>query len=204
MNKDLKSTYNRIAKDWFKDHQEDTWWVSGTDKFISLLSPDSLVLDVGCGAGVKSKYLITKGLKVVGIDLSEKMIEIAKKEVPNAKFHVADIMQPLEFSEKFDGIFAQAVLLHISKKDIKNVLSNLLIQLKPRGYLYIAVKGLKKGQSEEQVIKENDYGYEYERFFSFYKSEELNGYIKELGMSSIYDDIVSVGNTDWIQAIAQK
>ncbi len=201
---DLKSTYNRIAQDWFKDHQEDTWWINGTDRFLSFLKSGNLVLDVGCGAGVKSKYLIKKGLRVVGIDLSEEMIEIAKKEVPDAKFLVADIGEPLEFSYKFDGIFAQAVLLHIPRKDIKKVLANLVSLLKPKGYLYIAVKGLRKGEKEEQIIKESDYGYEYKRFFSFYTLEELSDYVKELGMSSVYNDVVSVGNTDWIQAIAQK
>ena len=204
MSKDLKSTYNRIAKDWFKDHLEDTWWIEGTDKFASLLKSDSLVLDVGCGAGVKSKYLIKKGLKVVGIDLSEEMIEIAKKEVPDGKFLVADITESLDFDKKFDGIFAQAVLLHIPKKDIKNILSNLLSPLKPKGYLYIAVKGLKEGQPEEQIIKESDYGYEYERFFSFYTPKELENYLKELGMTIVYNEMVSTGNTDWIQLIAQK
>ena len=201
---DLKSTYNRIAEDWFKDHQEDTWWVSGTDKFISFLGPGDLVLDVGCGAGVKSKYLANKGLKVIGIDLSDKMIEIARKEVPDAKFLVADINEPLQMDEKFDGIFAQAVLLHISKKDIKTVIHNLINQLKPKGYFYIAVKGLKKGQPEEEIIKENDYGYEYKRFFSLYTQEELVGYLTELGMAIVYNEIVLTGDTEWIQVIAQK
>ncbi|MBI2064544.1 MAG: class I SAM-dependent methyltransferase, partial [Candidatus Yanofskybacteria bacterium] len=198
---DLKSTYNRIAKDWFEDHKEDTWWISSTNKFVSFLKPGNLVLDVGCGAGIKSKYLIRKGLNVVGIDLSEEMIEIAKIEVPEARFKVADIIEPLEFDEKFDGIFAQAVLLHVPKDDIKNVLTNLIDLLKPKGYLYIAVKGLKEGQPEEQIIKENDYGYEYERFFSFYTPEELIDYLKELGMTIVYNEIISTGNTDWIQII---
>ncbi|MBI4158597.1 MAG: class I SAM-dependent methyltransferase [Candidatus Yanofskybacteria bacterium] len=204
MNDDLKSIYNRIAQDWFKDHKDDTWWVNGTNKFVSFLKPGNLVLDVGCGAGIKSKYLITKGLKVVGIDLSEEMIEIAKTEVPDGKFLIADINLSLEFKEKFDGIFAQAVLLHIPKKDIKKVIGNLISLLKPRGYLYIAVKGLKEGQPEEQVIKESDYGYEYERFFSFYTPEELKNFMEESKVSIVYNEIISVGNTDWIQIIAQK
>lgn len=201
---DLKSTYNRIAQDWFKDHQEDTWWIESTDKFVSFLKPSSLVLDVGCGAGVKSSYLLKKGLNVVGIDFSEKMIEIAKQKVPNSKFFVADITKPLEINKKFEGIFAQAVLLHIAKKNIKKTLENLANLLKPKGYLYIAVKGPKKGQSEEQIIKENNYGYEYERFFSFYTPEELNNYVRELGLNTKYNDIISTRKTDWIQVIAQK
>ena len=200
----LKSTYNHIAEDWHKDHKEDTWWVEGTDKFVSFLKYNSLVLDVGCGAGVKSNYLINKGLKIVGLDFSEKMIEIAKREVPNGKFLVADITQSLEFDEKFDGIFAQAVLLHIPKKDVKGVLENLLGVLKTNGYLYLAVKGLKEGQNEERVVKEEDYGYEYERFFSFYTQQEIVNFLKEFGMDIIYNEVKSTGHTDWIQVIARK
>ena len=88
---DLKDTYNKIAKDWHKDHQKDEWWVVGTDKFVSLLAENDLVLDVGCGAGTKSKYLIGKGLEVVGIDFSKEMIKIAKKEVPAGRFMVLDL-----------------------------------------------------------------------------------------------------------------
>ena len=76
--------------------------------------------------------------------------------------------------------------------------------LKPNGYIYIAVKKINDGQFEEQVVKENDYGYEYERFFSFYTSDEIIGYLKEVGLEIVYNDITTNGRTDWIQLIAQK
>jgi len=200
----LKSTYNQIAEDWTKDHENDTWWINGTDKFASYLKQGGSVLDVGCASGIKSEYLTRKGFVVTGIDLSDKMIELAQKKMPLQFFFVRDINEPLNLRTEFDGIFAQAVLLHIPKKDIKKVLGNLVGLLKPKGYLYIAVKGLKEGQPEEQIIKESDYGYEYERFFSFYTPKELENYLKELGMVIVYNEMVSTGNTDWIQLIAQK
>ena len=36
-NMDLRSTYNKIAEDWFKDHHQDTWWQEGTEKFLEAL-----------------------------------------------------------------------------------------------------------------------------------------------------------------------
>ena len=87
----LKETYDKIAEDWHSDHKKDDWWIEGTDKFISYLSKGDLVLDVGCAGGIKSKYLMQKGLNVVGIDFSEKMIEIAKREFPNGEFLVKDL-----------------------------------------------------------------------------------------------------------------
>ena len=115
-----------------------------------------------------------------------------------------DINEPLNLKSKFDGIFAQAVLLHVPKNNIKKVLGNLLELLKSNGYIYIAVKKVNEGQIEEQVIKENDYGYEYERFFSFYTLDEMRGYLEEFGLKIVYSDVISTGKTEWIQVIAQK
>ena len=202
---DLKSTYNKIAKDWTKDHSTDDWWITGTDKFTSYLNRGDSVLDVGCASGVKSEYLSKKGFVITGIDLSEEMIKLAEKRLPhNGFFFIRDIMEPLNLKVTFDGIFAQAVLLHVPKKNIKKVLTNLLNSLKPKGYIYIAVKKLKDGEAEEQFVKENDYGYEYERFFSFYTLDEIVGYLEDLNLKVIYTDTLPIGKTGWIQVIAQN
>lgn len=116
----LQETYNRIARDWHKDHQKDDWWVEGVRQFISLLPAGGSVLDVGCGAGTKTKYLQKKGLDVMGIDFAAEMIAIAKEEVPNAEFAVGDMRALPLFKKRFDGIFAQASLLHISKNEAED------------------------------------------------------------------------------------
>lgn len=201
---DLKTTYNRIAKDWMQDHHGDTWWIKGTEKYASFLKPNASILDVGCGAGEKSKFLIKKRFKVIGIDFSEEMIKLAKKQVPTGIFFVKDIKQPLKFKILFDGIFAQAVLLHISKKEVINVLKNITGSLKSNGYFYVAVKELQPGNKDEEIIKENDYGYKYERFFSYFTLDELKSFITKIGLQIIYDNVISSGKTNWIQIIAKK
>lgn len=201
---DLKATYNRIADDWFKDHHGDTWWIEGTNKFVSFLTPGALVLDVGCGAGVKSRYLLDKGLKVIGVDFSEKMIEIARREVPGAAFRIADIKDLSGLKEDFDGILAQAVLLHIPKSEAGDVVRGLRDKLAIGGYLYIAVKETRKGEKEEEVLKEDDYGYEYERFFSYFTLPEVQKYLTDAGMELCYENVALSGHTNWIQVIGRK
>lgn len=200
----LKDTYNRIADDWFKDHHGETWWVEGTNKFVSLLKTKSLVLDVGCGAGIKSRYLLNKGLKVVGIDFSAKMIEIAKREVPAATFYVMDIKNLGGLSEIFDGILAQAVLLHIPKVEVAAVIGGLKAKLKDGGYLYIAVKEKRPEGKEEEVLAEDDYGYKYERFFSYFTLPEIQKYLADAQMKICYENTARTGHTNWIQVICQK
>lgn len=200
----LKRTYNKIAEDWNKDHENDTWWIAGTAKFSEYFKPGEKILDVGCAGGLKSEFLVRKGLNVTGIDLSEEMISIAKHRVPQGKFFVKDINQALNLDKEFDGIFAQAVLLHIPKNNIKAVLQNLLSVLKPNGFIYIAVKETKQGEREERDIIENDYGYEYERFFSFFTFDELKSCFAELNLKLVFSDITAIGETNWIQLIAQN
>lgn len=199
----LKETYNKIAEDWHRGHQQDNRWVGGTDKFISLLKKGDLVLDVGCGAGFKSKYLMDKGLKVVGIDFSEKMIEIAKREVPEGKFLLLDLGDADKLSYTFDGIFMQAVLLHVPKKEASNKLEKLVKKLKKGGYFYIAVKEKQPHGIEEEKRKENDYGYEYERFFSYYTVDEMELYLKKLGFEIVFAEVKSSGKTNWLQVIGK-
>lgn len=200
----LKNTYNKIAGDWHKDHIDDTWWVKGTDAFISFLQPGARVLDVGCGGGTKSKYLVEKGFRVVGIDFSEGMIEIARREVPEAEFAVMDMGDLSRLDREFDGAFVQAALLHIPKKEVHSVLREFLSRLKPNGYLYVAVKEKNADQAEEEVKRENDYGYEYERFFSFYTLDELKQYFLDAGLEIVSEDVVPSGKTRWISVIGKK
>lgn len=200
---DLKSTYNRIAEDWDNDHTNDQWWKEGLEKFTSLFKPGASVLDVGCGSGVKADILQKRGLKVTGIDFSEKMLEIAKRRVPNGNFQVVDLYELSCFHEKFDGIFAQAVLLHIPKKDAGGIVHALKEKLNPGGYFYVAVKERRSGEKEEEIVKENDYGYEYERFFSYFTIEEVKNILINEELEIVYESTTHSGRRNWIQIIGK-
>lgn len=204
----LKATYNKIAESWHKDHQTDDWWQTGTDAFVSYLKPGATVLDVGCGGGTKSKYLINKGLRVMGIDFSENFIAIAKQEVPEATFRVMDIHDIDQLEERFDGIFMQAVLLHIPKKDVEGILQKAVQKLNSSGYLYVAVKEKIEGGVDEEVKTDSDYGYDYERFFSYFTLDELKDYFNNVGLELVHTDVMPPSRTarasNWVQVIGKK
>lgn len=200
----LKDTYERIAVDWHEDHQDDDWWVSGLEKFISLLPAGADVLDAGCAGGVKSKALAARGVHVIGIDFASNFIEIARKNVPEVEFRVLDIRDVSSMKENFDGIFLQAVLLHFPKKEVPSLLRGLLGRLKSGGVIHISVKESRLGQAEEEVVKEDDYGYAYERFFSFFSQQELKDILEGLGLFIVSFDVPENNSTRWLQVIARK
>lgn len=201
---DLRSTYNKIAGDWTEDHRSDTWWVKGVDVFLSFLKPTASILDVGCGSGQKTKYLVEKGFAVTGIDFSEEMLRLARVQIPSGAFFQKDIRQSLGFPPSFDGVFAQAILLHIPKRDVVSVLRNIVAPLRPGGYICLAVKELEPGGVEEKIVREHDYGYLYKRFFSYFTLEEVKKYVTEIGMEVVDERRTPSGSTRWIQVVAKN
>lgn len=200
----LKDTYDKIALNWQKDHVGDDWSVGGTRKFESFLKPNSTILDVGCGSGLSSKRFSDYGFDVTGIDFSGKMIEAANKFAVDAKFKVLDIRDLGKIKENFDGIYARAVLLHFSKNEIPKIIQSLCQKLNDGGYIYIAVKEIKEDQPDEQIVEENDYGFNYERFFSYFTMNELEKFMTDCGLNIVFKLKTNAGDTGWIQIIGKK
>jgi ubiquinone/menaquinone biosynthesis C-methylase UbiE len=52
-----------------------------------------VVVDLGCGSGIWAKALAVSGYKVVGVDISPAMIDLARQRVPEATFHVQSFLE---------------------------------------------------------------------------------------------------------------
>jgi SAM-dependent methyltransferase len=52
---------------------------------------EGLVVDLGCGSGLLARKLLDAGYRVLGIDISEAMIELARRRAPEAEFRVGSL-----------------------------------------------------------------------------------------------------------------
>jgi SAM-dependent methyltransferase len=92
---------------------------------IRALVPDiqgARVLDAGCGAGINLQWLLDQGAReVVGVDVSPKMVSLARREVRSERvsLHVADLLQPLDFLAvaSFDLVFSSLVVHYIEDQN---------------------------------------------------------------------------------------
>lgn len=150
------------------------------DRFITLLPPNATVLDAGCGPGRDSEYFDQHGLRVTGIDLSKKLLSLAKRKVFHATFIKQDLRK-LEFPDlTFDGIWACASLHHLKRTDMPYVVSRFFNILKPGGVMFISVK---EGIGEEDVIESLSSGLP--RHFVYYQENELCALLAHAGFSDI-------------------
>lgn len=108
------------------------------DKFLEKLNPDAYILDFGCGAGRDTKYFLSHGYQVDAIDGSEQLCRIAS-EYTGIKVRQM-LFQELDEKEKYDGIWACASILHLPKKQLREVLENMYAALKSEGWIYTSFK----------------------------------------------------------------
>ena len=80
---------------------------------------NSNVLDVGCGTGNFLKILedSNKNLNLYGIDISEKMLKIAKNKLKNTKLFINQA-EKINSKEKFDYIFTTDAFHHLSNREM--------------------------------------------------------------------------------------
>ena len=101
------------------------------DKILSSikLTKKDICLDLGCGFGAWSEILSPFVKKIIGVDYISKMIEIAEKnmklrKIKNIDYFCSDAIS-FKTQEKFDFIFISGLLLYLSNKDIKKLVSQI-------------------------------------------------------------------------------
>lgn len=95
-------------------------------------------LEIGCGTGKNTEYLLTKSKQVTAIDLSDEMLAKAMQKIKsdNVQFIQADIANDWTFATKlYDLVTFSLVLEHI--EDLNPVLKKTSTVLKPNGLVYI-------------------------------------------------------------------
>jgi predicted TPR repeat methyltransferase len=87
------------------------------DRFVMPLPRGGTILDLGCGGGEPvARYLIDSGFRMVGVDISETLIELAQVRFPRDRWLVGD-MRRIVIDERFDGVLVWNCLAYLPRAD---------------------------------------------------------------------------------------
>lgn len=130
--KEISVVYDKIANVYHEYRSKNRlFWNEFIEKpaMLSLLKSvkSKRILDLGCGSGIHARLLKNRGANIYGIDISPRMIEIAKANVRGVDFRVGSVYELPYKSRYFDIVVSSYVVEHFEDldaafKEVKRVL----------------------------------------------------------------------------------
>lgn len=142
--------------------------------------------------------MIEAEFEVIGVDFSEKMLRLARKNVPRAEFVMGSMTKLGLKDNTFDGLTAFYSIIHVPREKHSSLLQSFHKILKPKGVMLICIG------PEEWEATDKYYGAQ--MFWSHYSPEKSLQLVKDAGFQIIFDKpIPSGGETHyWILARNKK
>jgi ubiquinone/menaquinone biosynthesis C-methylase UbiE len=201
------SVYDKVAQKYAKTFSKigkDPDW-RFLKAFLKILPHRFKVLDAGCGPGTYAKELQKRSFGVEGVDLSRKMIRLAKAKYPGIKFRVMDVRQLKYSARKFDAAIAAYIFQHLTDADATQALSELNRVLKNKGLLFIAVHQGRGGRIVKEPLDSS-----LKIYVRLYTREKISKLLEKAGFKVIKvmrrPHVPSLGEFPWnrLFMIAQK
>ena len=162
-------------------------------EFLSRMKEGGTILDYGSGSGRDSAYFINKGFSVDSLDGSAEMKAQAER-LFGIKVKLASFLS-LEEKDKYDGIWAQASILHLEEHDLRVALTLIERALKRDGVFY---SSFRKGEED---------GYEKGRWYTNMTERRFLSFLPaKLYVEKIWEsqDVRPGVSRTWLSIICRK
>lgn len=198
--KNVRDFYNKTAQQWADKFYTDDEGLPVLANFMDRLPYGLRVLDLCCGAGYDSMRLAQMGASVVGIDLSEESIAIAKERNPNIPFYVENMLNDYSYIGKVEAIICMAGLVHIPVEKLRTAFEQMARVMDAGGFVLLTVR-----YGEGRVDRMSDVvvdGEEYDRSFYAHTLAELTEHSAEL---FAYDHVIEdPAETIWVNYVFKR
>ena len=199
MNPDaVPRSYDAIADDWHQARRDSQFrerpWI---ERLMRPFPASSRVLDLGCGGGEPiSKFLVTSGYDVVGVDASERLLEHARASVPEATFVCGD-MRTVELDGTFDAVVAWDSIFHVPRADHADVFNRVGTWLRPGGRWLVSLGG-----SAEDSFTSEMYGHTF--YYSGYDPSTALALMRDSGFEIEHWEVDDPSSRGHIVVIAER
>ncbi len=164
--------------------------------FLSQLQPHATILELGCGGGQDSEFMLAKGFDVRPTDGTPEIAREAEKRlgIPVATLLFGD----LDEQGAYHGIWANACLLHIPRAELPDILARIHAALKADGVFYASFKA---GETEGRD--------EFDRYYNYPSQSWLRDIYAKVDWASVSIEARSGSGydnkpTEWLHVLATK
>lgn len=198
-NRDTIAAYNNGIEEYYNLSPQKvsghikTW----IDSALSGLPKDSKLLEIGSGTGKDAVYINSLGYKLKLTDASQGFVDYLQQQGMDAV--TFDVLED-DFNDKYDLIFADAVMLHFADIELEKIFKKVWSALLPKGRFALTVK---KGDGE--FTEDKKLGML--RYFHLWQPEQLIDKLEDSGFSLTFNEIADDKRGDkpsWILIIAEK
>ena len=147
----VRAGYDRIAAEYaaLRDLDASLPFLRRLD---ALLAPCSLVLDLGCGTGVPvDRWLIDRGHRVIGLDISHAMLDLARRNAPEAEYQLRDMAALDDGEFSVDAVVSFFAMFHLDRRRHRQFLRRIRSYL-PVGGLLLVTTGRSDWEGEEDFL----------------------------------------------------
>lgn len=166
------------------------------DAFLGKLPTGATILELGCGAGQDSQFMLARGFDVRPTDGTPEMARAAQEQlgIPVATLLFSD----LDAISAYDGVWANACLLHVPRAELPSILNSIHTALKPGGLFHASYKA---GEADGRDQFDRYYNYPSEAWLrAAYGALDWQTLAIEMGKGSGYDN----KPTDWLYVTVTK
>lgn len=178
-----QNTWNTIAQIYEERFMDLEIYNQSYDRFCAAIPKQAArVLEVGCGPGNISRYLLKQrpDFELLGIDCAPNMVDLARKNNPSARFQVMDARNLSELVRPFDGIISGFCLPYLLPEDGSKLLQDFYDLLEDKGLLYLSFV---EGDSSNPVLQTGSSGDR--TYFTYYELSTILDALTRIGFVSI-------------------
>jgi 2-polyprenyl-3-methyl-5-hydroxy-6-metoxy-1,4-benzoquinol methylase len=178
-------TYNKSAKSFQDKFMNMDLYNDTYDKFCkSIVVNKAEIFEIACGPGNITKYLLTKrpDFKITAIDLSPKMLELAKANNPTVDFQLMDCRDIDKLDKKFDAIMCGFCLPYLSREESANLISDSAKLLKGNGLIYISTM---EGDYEKSGFETTSFSGQDKIYVHYHQADYLKTKLFENGFEKV-------------------
>ena len=164
------NTWNKIASVYQERFMDLAIYNHTYDEFCNAItSTHPRILEIGCGPGNITKYLLSQlpNMFLHGIDIAPNMIDLAKKNNPNASFSIMDCREIHQLTDTYDGIMCGFCFPYLSKEEAIQLIENAAAILNSNGLLYISTMEDDYNKSGVQTSSNGE-----DKIFMYYHQED--------------------------------